>query len=103
MIKESLKLDETIEFLNDLLKQDAEAVTNLCESRVKCNEEIANHPTVQVRGYEEKTSVGLLGILNGLFGVHGEEAGKFKGYGGIMAIYDNNNKIVKFARTNPKE
>lgn len=57
------------DLLNELLALDNEAITELFSRRVDCNEKIADHPTVQVRGYPDpnKTSLGLLGIINGFF------------------------------------
>jgi hypothetical protein len=83
-IKESVTLDETIAFLNELVKLDAEALGSLVETRVPCNNALAHHATVQVNAYEGKCKykVGLLGILNGLFGTDD------KGWGGIAASFD---------------
>ena len=90
MIKESISVDEVIEFMNGLLKIDAEAISQLTEAQVPCNKAMADHPTVQVRAYmlprdtasPTGYSFGLLGILNGLFGV--DE----RGWGNISAIFD---------------
>ena len=77
MFKKSVTPEEVVEFLNELVKIDEEAVTNLLQSRVYCNGELADHETVQVDGFSEpgKTKVGLLGVLNGLFGVNDKGAG----------------------------
>ena len=73
-IKESVTLEEVINYLNELLEVDTEAVSNLFNNvRVPCNEAMANYETVQVEAnrlpevYGEY-AVGILGILNGLFG-----------------------------------
>lgn len=55
--------------LNEALLMDPEAVTALLNSRVPCNNALANHPTIQVAvepGEEIEYSLGLVGLLNGL-------------------------------------
>lgn len=56
--------------LNDLMTIDPQAGRTLFEFRSYCNEELANHPTIQVRavGNMQGTaySVGLIGVLNGI-------------------------------------
>jgi len=85
MIKESVTLDETIAYLNRLLMLDREAIRALIETRVVCNESLADHPSVQVMLAEDGGYlVGLLGILNGLFGTFPD------GWGSIVAIFDDN-------------
>jgi len=46
--RETVSIDDTIVFLNELLKIDKSAINSLMNSRVECNEELAKHPTVQV-------------------------------------------------------
>ena len=92
MIKENISLDETIEFLNILLLIDQEAIQNLVNARVICNNRLARHPTVQVYGDGENLVVGLLGILNGLFGTDD------KHHGAIGAVLNDNGNIKMFTR-----
>lgn len=86
----SITLDELVSFLNELVALDADAVTALFENRVPCNEALADHPTVQiVVNAENKYTVGLLGIINGMFGVDG------RGIGQIGAVYsDETGKVL---------
>lgn len=84
-------LEDVIGFLNGLAELDAPAIMNLMERRVKCNERLAEHPTVQVEAREGEYFVGFLGVLNGLFGITEE------GMGHIMAIYVDGS--VSFCRT----
>jgi len=79
-----LNIDQLIEFLNELIDCDGDAIAKLIDNRVLCNEKLANHPTVQVDAYSErgKFRVGLLGILNGIFGIHPS------GMGQIAANYE---------------
>ena len=90
MIKQSVTLEETIEFLNQVLGLSQEAITKLFFVHIPCSEALAEHPSVQVRGTEP--CVGLLGILNGLFGCDEE------GWGPIAAVVDQSG-IIRFERT----
>lgn len=85
-----------IDRMNDALTYDREAVMNLVEKRVTCNEKMADHPSIQVVGkYMSNTKeylfqVGLLGILNGIAGV------RTNGWGYIAAEYDDDGMIQEF-------
>lgn len=97
MWKRAVALDETIEFLNELLDLDPVAVRALVEQRVSCNKALAEHPTVQTWSPPSANGVnyvGLLGILNGLFGV--DDAGG----GPITAVFtDDSITLQKFVRS----
>jgi len=82
--------NRVVEFMDELVKIDSVAVSTLCGFRTPCNEQLQNHPTVQVSKYkpDEPASVGLLGILNGLCGVADD------GYGAIAAIVDTDTGVV---------
>lgn len=97
MIK--VNIEYVINFLNELTKIDKNAIEKLIECRVLCNEKLAEHESVQVVANMEENagksySVGILGILNGLVGVHDES-----GWGYIAAVYDDNGKFEKFEQT----
>ena len=57
-----------IAFLNDALERDPDAITRLFNARVECNEKMINHPTIQVGVYDDEFKLGVLGLINGLFG-----------------------------------
>lgn len=101
MIKETVTLNEVIDFLNELVEVDAPAVAALIANRVPCNEQLADHPTVQCGAQHGGFHVGMLGILNGLFGIH---EGEYRnGWGAITAVFDDNDKghfrnLVRFER-----
>lgn len=82
-IKSQITIEETIKLLNEAVQADAKAMRDLIESRVECNATFAAHPTIQVANYHKKDAytVGLLGILNGLFGIDD------KGWGSIAAVF----------------
>ena len=77
------------ELLNSLLKIDHDAIEQLVETRVPCNEALANHPNVPVLLLDDgQTKVGLLGILNGIIAGAGDDRI-------LVGIYDEN-KLMKF-------
>lgn len=71
-----------VKILNEALALDPEAIRGLCCRRVPCNEALSLHPTIQVGRLGDEWEVGLLGILNGLFGINGN------GWGHIAAVFD---------------
>lgn len=74
-IRESITVDHAIEVLNRMLQTDHNATALLfLTARVPCHEGLADDPTIQVRAYKVNKddpaySVGILGIINGLFGI----------------------------------
>ena len=68
-MKDSITIDETIELLNSMLNADRPATAALVANRVPCNEALADHDTIQVSEQNGGFHVGLLGVINGLFGV----------------------------------
>ncbi len=83
MVKSSVKIQETVDFLNSLLTIDRVVITALFSVRISCNKDMADHPTVQVGAEGNYYQVGMIGILNGLFG------SDKNGWGHISAEYDN--------------
>lgn len=56
-----------IDTLNSAIAADKFAVRNLIAVRVPCNQEMADHPTIQVDGIgPNEPTVGMLGIINGI-------------------------------------
>lgn len=82
MYRKEITAEFVVEFLNNLLKIDKDAIMNLIENRVRCNDAIGNHEEVQASFNSGRLSLGLLGLINGFFGVND------KGYGCIVAHYD---------------
>lgn len=97
MLKKVISVDEVCSLLNDMLAADYDCTSSLISQRVQCNDTIANHPTIQVQKYKEDEfpKVGLLGFLNGLFGIRED------GMGAICMEVDNG-KILGFKPT-PEE
>lgn len=83
MISETISVDHVIEVLNRATESDKSAILALVNTRVFCNRKLADDPTIQVRDTLDGTYlVGVLGILNGLFGVDKS------GYGAIAIEYE---------------
>lgn len=83
-------IQDVVNLLNELNELDHVAINDLATTRVKCNDKIADHEKVQVISKTDGTTeVGILGILNGLFGT--EKAR-------IAAIFDDNDgDLINFA------
>ncbi len=91
MVKNEITIQETVDFLNSLLVIDRQAITALFSMRMACNTDLADHKTVQVGVEGSYAQVGMIGILNGLFGTDQY------GWGHISADYDNG--IIKNFRS----
>lgn len=89
MMNETITLTETIKLLNGLLALDRPAIAALVANRVPCNDALAAHESVQVQPQHGGHHVGLLGILNGLWGT-------FNGVDGPIAVVWDNGYLVEF-------
>ena len=82
---------DVVRLLNEAAAIDPKAILALVNARVPCNEALLNHPTIQAgRGPEGKPEVGLLGILNGLFGTYDD------GWGCIAAELSDEGAPIRF-------
>ncbi len=105
---EFVSINEVIQFLNELLSIDSVAINKLLTIRVPCNKDLDNHETVQtfkVQGQGKlacdldlcddgpKTIpvVGILGILNGMFGINSDRFGPI-----MMLIERKTGKAIQF-------
>ena len=95
-IQESVTIDEVVEVLNRANELDPHAMRTLVAHRVACNENLVKDPTIQVMAASQKgpAAVGLVGIVNGLFGV--DE----KGWGPIAVVMkgDSQGTVKEFMR-----
>jgi len=77
-----------------MFKADHEAIEKLVEMRVPCNDALVNDPACQTTFHENEVGaqpvVGLLGVLNGVFGT------RSNGWGWIGANFDDDNKMTGF-------
>ena len=94
MVRDPLSLDEAISQLNSMLEMDRDAMTRLVEMRIPTRH-LLDHATVIVYKPEGQTPmVGLLGIINGLFGIRED------GWGPICAVFGERGEgITEFKRT----
>lgn len=93
MIKEQITLDEFIGKLNEFLLLDPDAFEAIFTHRVRCNEFVARHETIQVgktRGGYYRLSI--VGLLNGVFGI--DENGS----GDLCGVYDEQNNLIRIDR-----
>ena len=105
MIEDTVTVDQAIEFLNELVKLDRDAMQLLIDQRVRCSEALADHYAVQVHGTVQAGfwAVGFLGVLNGLFGTI-NDGGSRTMWGKICAVYDEQSGILSgFQRTTPDQ
>lgn len=93
----AITADHAVDILNELLALDPVALTALVERRWACNEALADHPTCQVVKNPQGLSVGLLGVLNALFGADDE------GRGQLCIVNDADGSITKFARITARD
>lgn len=91
-------VDDAIRVLNEAVAADQDAISHLVNDRVACGQELADHPTIQVAVHGPADhSVGLLGILNGIFGADAD------GWGFITAGSEDDGTVIQFMRTPPRK
>lgn len=92
MIKKSITPQDACDLLNEFLKLDRDCVHGLIAHRQECKEAIANHPTIQVQQLKDDKfpKVGIVGILNGMFGIDED------GMGAIFYDEGDNGEILCF-------
>lgn len=97
-----LAIRDAVRVLNEALAADPEAVNRLFNHRVRVNGALTLHPTIQVvslsvkdarpedTGEARVNTLGVLGLINGLFGVDVD------GWGYIVSVHDDNDMILRF-------
>jgi hypothetical protein len=110
--KYSKCIKKMVDVLNDALEKDPEGMNNLINTRVICNEQLAEHPTIQVGAYkpgsdefnkdypegETEFKIGFLGMINGIsqamgYVIYAEYDSETKTYGKLH--YKNNEAYFK--------
>jgi hypothetical protein len=112
-MRDKINLDHVLARLNEWTKLDTTAMESLIEKRTICNVALADAPSIQVmlRGSDNQDAatipeservweVGVLGLLNGLFGSITE--GEKKGWGQIAAVFDDSGRLQEFRRSQDK-
>ncbi len=100
-MREAVTPQRVVDLLNELIEIDREWMVAMFSHRPQCNQEVADHPEIQVAQYNPNVKVfnaGVLGLLNGLFGAFGEE-GPNKGYGCLSMVIDSDTEEVQFQVT----
>lgn len=92
--------NDMIQFLNSLLEVDPYAINMLFSQRVTPNNEMVNHPTVQVGKVYGGMYLSILGLINGFYGTI--DVGKKRNFGPITVVYKDG-MIDHFARTEEVE
>lgn len=102
-MRTDITVKQTIELLNTLVEMDRKAISSCFSARQACNETISSHKDIQTAFNKslEVSTLGILGILNFLFG--SVPTGKFQGWGQIVALKDDNGQITKFAHIDELE
>jgi len=91
-------VDRFLDVLNRAVTSDVEAMTAIIESRVPCNQALADDPTIQCGGYDgEPYTVGPLGLINGLCGIDPNT-----GYGAIQMVIDDETGQIRHFERCPK-
>jgi len=93
MIKETISIDDAINLLNEMISLDKPAVAALLANRIPCNELVASHESIQVHKQHGGYWVGLIGVINGIFGFDED------GWGPIAYSFDSNGDLIRFLRT----
>ena len=88
---DSMSVDDAIAYLNELIELDRPAIAALIANRVPCNQVLADHPTAQCGARHGGFTIGMLGVLNGLFGVDDDK----RGY--ITFVFEDGNlqKVIR--------
>ncbi len=85
---------KVIDYLNGLVELDQEAMQELIDHRVDCNKQLADHPTCRVKAEPDcDYGVGMLGVLNGLFGIDPDS------WGPIAAVFEDDGTLLRFVCT----
>ena len=93
-MNERISIGDAIALLNEMVALDKPAIAALVANRVPCNEALADHPSIQVGVQNDGYHVGLLGVINGMFGVNDE------GQGAICVEFKDGH-LSHFRRTLP--
>jgi hypothetical protein len=94
-LAKSITAEDVCRLLNEFLDADPKCANALLSHRIKCNKKIANHRTIQVQqfGRQRYPRVGIIGLLNGMFGIRKD------GRGALCADIGKNGKFIYFKPT----
>jgi hypothetical protein len=89
--------DKIIDYLNELLELDPDAINAFCFRYIPCNTNLTNHPSVQVYSQGGIDGVALIGILNGLCGADSRGQGLIA-YEFEEGTYEKMPVLIRFLR-----
>jgi len=89
-----MNAQDIVYLLNEVLELDKNAIFNLIEQRVFCNEDLGNHPTIMVTQENDKLFVGLLGIINGVVAWEDKV---------VVAQYSEDGELLRFVIKDKKK
>lgn len=92
MIRNTISIAETVEYLNSLLAADPLAMRAMLRTLTICNNTLAEHPSAQVWDCGDTAAIGLMGVINGLFGIDDN------GWGAIAYCIDDESQVTAFVR-----
>lgn len=96
MTTPSVTPEHAIRVLNEALARDHEPIRSLFGIRASVSPQLAAHPTIQVRANPGRSDdLGLLGLLNGIFGTRPD------GWGYISGVYGDTGRLERFELTAP--
>lgn len=100
--EKAVTAQDVVDLLNEAAKLDPQAMRALVDARVVCNDALADHPRIQVgRASDTDPSspwtVGLLGILNGIFGTFDN------GWGCITVVLEGDRSFRFEVRDNSRQ
>jgi hypothetical protein len=95
MTKRLISAQDVCSLLNEFLELDPKCAQTILSHRVKCNDAVACHSTIQVQQFidDKFPKVGIIGLINGVFGKRAD------GRGIICADIDTTGKILNFKLT----
>ena len=95
MIRETISIDDVVEYLNSVLEADPLALRALLCTFIPCSKKLAKHPTAIVSPeWWEGFTIGTMGLINGMFGISEDN------YAAISYKIDTDtNRIIGFYRT----
>jgi hypothetical protein len=59
-------IERAVNILNQAYRADPEAISKMFAQRYSCNDNLADHPTIEVAGGDDAPHVGVIGIINGI-------------------------------------
>ena len=84
-------LEFAVEVLNQALESDPKAISAMMAQRFDCNKALTEHPTIQTG----ESDLGVMGLINGLFGVDKDGRGFIAGIW-VDKETDESKKLIGF-------